>query len=235
VVSDLDETMIGDDEATAAFTGWWQSAMVPAGGRLVYNTGSTRGQQARQEGCRTGQSGKPGGARCTDCARRRWGAAAAATMGYCALCNLGAGPGLRGAVPGELARHCAYSPAGCLAPQLPGSALAVGRALDLFENLLAERGHVMAEPDLLISSLGTKIYYKCARAGARKGARRWRTRPWVIQSMDGGNSGSGDSSATCDYTASWGWAAAFAAPVVVGQPGLRAAISSPQQGIGHMA
>ncbi len=39
LVSDLDDTMMGDDEATAAFTSWWQSAMVPAGGRLVYNTG----------------------------------------------------------------------------------------------------------------------------------------------------------------------------------------------------
>ena len=73
VVSDLDDTMIGDDEATAAFTAWWQAEGVAAGGRLVYNT---------------------------------------------------------------------------------------GRALDLFQALLAEKGHLLAEPDRLISSLGTRIYAK---------------------------------------------------------------------------
>lgn len=39
VVTDLDDTLIGDDEATAAFTRWWQSAAVPRGSRLVFNTG----------------------------------------------------------------------------------------------------------------------------------------------------------------------------------------------------
>lgn len=75
VVSDLDDTMIGAgaDDATAAFTRWWRQAAVPAGSRLVYNT---------------------------------------------------------------------------------------GRALDLFERLLAEKGQVMAEPDMLISSLGTRVYHK---------------------------------------------------------------------------
>ena len=73
VVSDLDDTMIGDDAGTAAFSQWWCEEAVPAGGRLVYNT---------------------------------------------------------------------------------------GRALDLFESLLQEKGQVMAEPDMLISSLGTRIYVK---------------------------------------------------------------------------
>lgn len=73
VCSDLDDTMIGDDAATAAFSSWWHEEAVPAGGRLVYNT---------------------------------------------------------------------------------------GRALDLFERLLAEKGHCMAEPDMLISSIGTRIYVK---------------------------------------------------------------------------
>jgi hypothetical protein len=72
--SDLDDTMVGCDEATAAFTRWWHDEGVPAGGRLLYNT---------------------------------------------------------------------------------------GRALDLFEKLLREKGHCMAEPDLLISSIGTRLYMKC--------------------------------------------------------------------------
>jgi len=77
VVTDLDDTLIGsnalDDEATLKFTQWWQNFGVPAGGRLVYNT---------------------------------------------------------------------------------------GRALDLFEKLVEEKAHCMPEPDLLISSVGTKIYKK---------------------------------------------------------------------------
>ncbi|KAL4859929.1 Fumarylacetoacetase [Chlorella vulgaris] len=73
VCSDLDDTMVGDDEATAAFSTWWQAEAVPAGGRLVYNT---------------------------------------------------------------------------------------GRALDLFEQLLGEKGGCMAEPDMLVSAIGTRIYVK---------------------------------------------------------------------------
>ena len=79
VITDLDDTLIGsshhDDEATLQFTQWWRSHGVPAGGRLVYNT---------------------------------------------------------------------------------------GRALDLFLQLLEEKSHCIPEPDLLISSVGTKIYKKSA-------------------------------------------------------------------------
>ena len=64
---------IGDDEATAAFTAWWHAEGVPAGGRLVYNT---------------------------------------------------------------------------------------GRALDLFESLLQQKGALLAEPDALISAIGTRVYEK---------------------------------------------------------------------------
>lgn len=39
IVSDLDDTMVGDDAATATFTRWWQQEAVPRGSRLVYNTG----------------------------------------------------------------------------------------------------------------------------------------------------------------------------------------------------
>jgi sucrose-6F-phosphate phosphohydrolase len=77
LVTDLDDTLIGKDhqadDATLRFTQWWRSHGVPAGGRLVYNT---------------------------------------------------------------------------------------GRALDLFLSLLDEKAHCIAEPDLLISSVGTKIYKK---------------------------------------------------------------------------
>ncbi|KAL4425696.1 hypothetical protein ABPG75_009712 [Micractinium tetrahymenae] len=76
LVSDLDDTMIGDDAATAAFTRWWQEEAVPAGGRLVFNT---------------------------------------------------------------------------------------GRALDLFQALLVEKGDVLAQPDMLISAIGTRIYAKNRR------------------------------------------------------------------------
>lgn len=73
LVSDLDDTMIGDDVATGAFTQWWQEEGVPAGGRLVYNT---------------------------------------------------------------------------------------GRALDLFESLLEDKGKLLATPDMLITAIGTRIYAK---------------------------------------------------------------------------
>lgn len=39
LVSDLDDTLVGDDRATLAFTQWWLDVGAPAGGRLVYNTG----------------------------------------------------------------------------------------------------------------------------------------------------------------------------------------------------
>jgi sucrose-6F-phosphate phosphohydrolase len=39
VITDLDDTLVGDDEATLNFTEWWRSTGGPAGGRLVYNTG----------------------------------------------------------------------------------------------------------------------------------------------------------------------------------------------------
>ncbi|MEW5307867.1 MAG: hypothetical protein WDW36_010240 [Sanguina aurantia] len=39
LVSDLDGTMVGDDEASGAFKAWWQEAGVTRGGVLVYNTG----------------------------------------------------------------------------------------------------------------------------------------------------------------------------------------------------
>ena len=77
LVSDLDDTLVGDDAGTAAFAAWWRAHQAPAGGRLVYNT---------------------------------------------------------------------------------------GRALDLFLALLAEKGGALPEPDLLISSLGTKVR-RCRRGG----------------------------------------------------------------------
>ena len=39
VVSDLDDTMVGDDAASSAFRRWWEAEGVVAGGRLAYNTG----------------------------------------------------------------------------------------------------------------------------------------------------------------------------------------------------
>ena len=39
VVSDLDDTMVGDNAASSAFRRWWEAEGVVAGGRLAYNTG----------------------------------------------------------------------------------------------------------------------------------------------------------------------------------------------------
>ncbi|MEW5316387.1 MAG: hypothetical protein WDW38_007764 [Sanguina aurantia] len=39
VVSDLDGTMVGNDEASGAFKAWWEESGVTRGGVLVYNTG----------------------------------------------------------------------------------------------------------------------------------------------------------------------------------------------------
>lgn len=39
LISDLDDTMIGDDKGTAAFKRYWQREAIPRGSRLVYNTG----------------------------------------------------------------------------------------------------------------------------------------------------------------------------------------------------
>ncbi len=39
LVSDLDDTMIGDDSGSAAFKRFWEREAVPRGSRLVYNTG----------------------------------------------------------------------------------------------------------------------------------------------------------------------------------------------------
>ena len=39
LVSDLDDTMIGDDAATAAFRDYWEREALPRGSLLVYNTG----------------------------------------------------------------------------------------------------------------------------------------------------------------------------------------------------
>lgn len=73
IVTDLDDTLVGDDEATAAFKDWWHSQGAPAQGRLVYNT---------------------------------------------------------------------------------------GRSVELFQELLKEKAHCLPECDVLISSVGTKIYVR---------------------------------------------------------------------------
>lgn len=39
VITDLDDTLVGDDDATLNFTEWWRSTGAATGGRLVYNTG----------------------------------------------------------------------------------------------------------------------------------------------------------------------------------------------------
>ena len=39
LATDLDDTLIGDDAATAAFRDWWQERALAAGSRLAYNTG----------------------------------------------------------------------------------------------------------------------------------------------------------------------------------------------------
>jgi hypothetical protein len=44
--------------------------------------------------------------------------------------------------------------------QMHPPSLCAGRALDLFLQLLKEKGDLMPEPDMLISSVGTKIYVK---------------------------------------------------------------------------
>eukprot|EP00887_Chlorella_sp_A99_P000854 scaffold5.g854.t1 len=44
------------------------------------------------------------------------------------------------------------------APAAPAVLVVTGRALDLFLRLLEEKGHVMPQPDLLISALGTRVY-----------------------------------------------------------------------------
>eukprot|EP00884_Botryococcus_braunii_P011517 jgi/Botrbrau1/20366/Bobra.0006s0031.1 len=44
LVSDLDDTMIGDDEATKAFKTYWERGPALLGGKLVYNTGRHLGK-----------------------------------------------------------------------------------------------------------------------------------------------------------------------------------------------
>ena len=39
IVSDLDGTMVGDDEGTRAFSNYWMSSHVTRGSVLIYNTG----------------------------------------------------------------------------------------------------------------------------------------------------------------------------------------------------
>lgn len=47
LISDLDDTMIGDDKGTAAFKRYWQREALPRGSRLVYNTGHALDKCAR--------------------------------------------------------------------------------------------------------------------------------------------------------------------------------------------
>lgn len=134
VVSDLDDTMIGDDEATTAFARWWRDEAVPAGGRLVR-------------------------ARCGGCAGH-W---------VCVLHGIAGSllppPARPPPVPAAAAAASACpTQTPSLDPPRPPTPCQVyntGRALDLFEGLLAEKGAgVMAEPDLLISAIGTRVYHK---------------------------------------------------------------------------
>lgn len=76
----------------------------------------------------------------------------------------------KGEVPSRRCR-CAFTPRvpvhGCRPPPLRGRCL---QALDLFQALLVEKGDVLAQPDMLISAIGTRIYARWGPAEARLGA-----------------------------------------------------------------